>query len=105
MRTGRQPIRSPQTPRPAGGTLPRCRPVGRHIADDQSLSVRERPGKGTDMQAISLRDRDAGIGGLALTDMPYPHAAENDVIVRVHAAGFTPCETDSPTPWPARAEN
>jgi hypothetical protein len=39
------------------------------------------------MQAITVRDRDAGIGGLSLTDMPYPQAAENDVIVRVHAAG------------------
>jgi NADPH:quinone reductase-like Zn-dependent oxidoreductase len=42
------------------------------------------------MQAITVRDRDAGVGGLTLTDLPYPHAAENDVIVRVHAAGFTP---------------
>ena len=41
------------------------------------------------MQAITVRDRDAGIGGLSLTDMPYPRAAENDVIVRVHAAGFS----------------
>lgn len=41
------------------------------------------------MQAITVRDRDAGVDGLSLADMPYPHAAENDVIVRVHAAGFT----------------
>ena len=44
------------------------------------------------MQAITVRDRDAGVGGLSLTDVPYPHAAQNDVIVRVHAAGFTPGE-------------
>jgi hypothetical protein len=31
------------------------------------------------MQAITVRDRDAGTGGLSLTDMPYPQAAENDV--------------------------
>jgi hypothetical protein len=43
------------------------------------------------MQALTVRDRDAGIAGLSLvTDLPYPAAAENDVIVRVHAAGFTP---------------
>ena len=42
------------------------------------------------MRAITVRDRDAGVGGLTVTDMPYPRAAENDVIVRVHAAGFTP---------------
>jgi NADPH:quinone reductase-like Zn-dependent oxidoreductase len=41
------------------------------------------------MQAITVRDRDAGVNGLSLTDLPYPHAAENDVIVQVHAAGFT----------------
>lgn len=41
------------------------------------------------MQAITVRDRDAGVAGLSLTDVPYPHAAENDVVVRVHAASFT----------------
>ncbi len=35
--------------------------------------------------------------------MPYPHAAENDVIVRVHAAGFTPGELDWPGTWTDRA--
>ncbi|WP_235854971.1 NADP-dependent oxidoreductase [Nonomuraea aridisoli] len=35
--------------------------------------------------------------------MPYPHAAENDVIVRVHAAGFTPGELDWPATWTDRA--
>ncbi|MET8158927.1 NADP-dependent oxidoreductase [Sphaerisporangium sp. NPDC005289] len=55
------------------------------------------------MRAITVRDRDAGVGGLSLTDMPYPHAAENDVIVRVHAAGFTPGELDWPTTWSDRA--
>ena len=35
--------------------------------------------------------------------MPYPHAAENDVIVRVHAAGFTPGELDWPSTWSDRA--
>ncbi|ALG11980.1 NADP-dependent oxidoreductase [Kibdelosporangium phytohabitans] len=55
------------------------------------------------MQAITVRDRDAGAGGLTLTDMPYPHAAENDVIVRVHAAGFTPGELAWPGTWTDRA--
>ncbi|MEU7843677.1 NADP-dependent oxidoreductase [Micromonospora sp. NPDC049114] len=55
------------------------------------------------MQAITVRDRDAGVGGLTLTDLPYPHAAENDVIVRVHAAGFTPGELDWPATWTDRA--
>ncbi|CDR13258.1 NADP-dependent oxidoreductase [Streptomyces iranensis] len=55
------------------------------------------------MQAITVRDRDAGLAGLSLTDLPYPHAAENDVIVRVHAAGFTPGELDWPGTWTDRA--
>src|ERR1700754_1066300 len=55
------------------------------------------------MQAITVRDRNAGLAGMSLTDMPYPHAAENDVIVRVHAAGFTPGELDWPATWTARA--
>ena len=55
------------------------------------------------MQAVTVRDRDAGVGGLSLADMPYPHAAENDVIVRVHAAGFTPGELDWPGTWADRA--
>ena len=37
-------------------------------------------------KAITVRDSGAGVGGLTLTDVPYPHAAENDVIVRVRAA-------------------
>lgn len=55
------------------------------------------------MQAITVHDRDAGTAGLSLTDLPYPHAAENDVVVRVHAAGFTPGELDWPGTWTDRA--
>src|SRR3954471_14467257 len=55
------------------------------------------------MRAITTSDRDAGVTGLALTDLPYPHAAENDVVVRVHAAGFTRGELDWPATWTDRA--
>jgi NADPH:quinone reductase-like Zn-dependent oxidoreductase len=55
------------------------------------------------MQAIVARDRAAGINGLSLAEVPYPHAAENDVIVRVHAASFTPGELDWPGTWTDRA--
>lgn len=51
------------------------------------------------MQAITVKDRDAGVSGLTLTELPHPHAAENDVIVEVHAAGFTPGELDWPSTW------
>jgi NADPH:quinone reductase-like Zn-dependent oxidoreductase len=57
------------------------------------------------MRAITVRARAAGIGGLTLSDLPYPHAAENDVIVRVHAAGFTRGELDWPATWTDRAGN
>lgn len=55
------------------------------------------------MQAITVRDRGAGVGGLSLADIPYPRAAVNDVVVRVHATGFTPGELDWPTTWADRA--
>ena len=55
------------------------------------------------MRAITVNDRAAGVGGLSLADMPYPHAAENDVVVRVYAAGFTPGELDWPGTWSDRA--
>jgi NADPH:quinone reductase-like Zn-dependent oxidoreductase len=55
------------------------------------------------MRAITATDRSAGVGGLSLTDLPYPHAAENDVIVQVHAAGFTRGELDWPGTWTDRA--
>jgi NADPH:quinone reductase-like Zn-dependent oxidoreductase len=55
------------------------------------------------MRAITVRDRDAADAGLTLTEMPYPHAAENDVVVRVHAAGFTPGELGWPATWTDRA--
>ena len=55
------------------------------------------------MQAIAVRDRDAGLAGLSLTNLPYPHASENDVIVRVHAAGFTPGELAWAGTWTDRS--
>jgi NADPH:quinone reductase-like Zn-dependent oxidoreductase len=55
------------------------------------------------MQAVVVHDRDAGLAGMSVADLPYPHAAENDVVVRVHAAGFTPGELDWPGTWSDRA--
>ena len=55
------------------------------------------------MRAITVQDPDAGIGGLTLRNVPYPRAAENDVVVRVHAAGFTPGELGWPATWTDRA--
>jgi NADPH:quinone reductase-like Zn-dependent oxidoreductase len=55
------------------------------------------------MQAVVVRDRDAGLAGLSLAELPYPHAAENDVVVRVHAAGMTSGELEWPATWSDRA--
>jgi NADPH:quinone reductase-like Zn-dependent oxidoreductase len=63
-------------------------------ADSGAASSRRRV-----MQAITARDRAAGTAGLSLAELPYPEAAENDVVVRVHAAGFTPGELDWPGTW------
>src|SRR5271165_7190062 len=70
------------------------------VAEGQNLNSSQ---KGTVVQAITVRDRAAGAAGLTLSDIPHPHAAENDVIVRVHAAGFTPGELDWPGTWTDRA--
>lgn len=51
------------------------------------------------MKAITVSDRDAGVAGLSLTELPYPEAADNDVVVNVHAAGFTRGELDWPHTW------
>ncbi|MCV7408364.1 NADPH:quinone reductase [Mycobacterium florentinum] len=51
------------------------------------------------MRAITVSDHDAGVAGFSLTELPYPQAADNDVIVRVHAAGFTRGELDWPHTW------
>ncbi|MFB6718731.1 NADP-dependent oxidoreductase [Kribbella sp. NPDC056345] len=53
------------------------------------------------MQAITVSDREAL--DLSLTELPHPHAAENDVIVQVHAAGFTRGELTWPGTWTDRA--
>ena len=52
------------------------------------------------MQAITVRDRDAGVGGLKLTDMPYPQAAENDVDRAGTCRGIHPGELTGRTPGP-----
>src|SRR5262245_7591732 len=55
------------------------------------------------MKAIVASDRAAGVAGLALADMAHPHLSENDVVVQVHAASFTPDELSWPGTWTDRA--
>jgi NADPH:quinone reductase-like Zn-dependent oxidoreductase len=51
------------------------------------------------MKAITVSDHEAGVAGLSLTDLPCPKPADNEVVVQVHAAGFTPGELDWPHTW------
>ena len=55
------------------------------------------------MKAVTVTEQGLGIEGMTLTDIDYPHAAENDVVARVHAAGFTTGELTWPGTWTDRA--
>ncbi|GAB5896138.1 MULTISPECIES: NADP-dependent oxidoreductase [Mycolicibacterium] len=51
------------------------------------------------MQAVTVSDQEAGVAGMSLTELPYPQPDTNDVVVQVHAAGFTPGELEWPGTW------
>jgi NADPH:quinone reductase-like Zn-dependent oxidoreductase len=54
------------------------------------------------MKAIVVTDQAAGTRGMTLAERPEPHAAINDVVVRVHAAGFVKTELSWPSTWTDR---
>ncbi|MCX4460656.1 NADP-dependent oxidoreductase (plasmid) [Streptomyces sp. NBC_01340] len=54
------------------------------------------------MKAIVVTDQAAGTAGMTLVDRPEPQAALNDVVVQVHASGFTPGELTWPSTWTDR---
>jgi NADPH:quinone reductase-like Zn-dependent oxidoreductase len=54
------------------------------------------------MRAIVVTDQAAGTAGMALAERPEPQPAVNDVIVAVHASGFTPGELEWPSTWTDR---
>ncbi|MFD8007628.1 NADP-dependent oxidoreductase [Streptomyces mirabilis] len=51
------------------------------------------------MKAIVVTDQAAGTAGMTLTERPEPKAAGNDMLVEVHASGFTPGELEWPSTW------
>jgi NADPH:quinone reductase-like Zn-dependent oxidoreductase len=51
------------------------------------------------MKAIVVTDRAAGPAGVKLVERPEPQAAINDVVVQVHASGFTGDELTWPSTW------
>jgi len=54
------------------------------------------------MKAIVVADQAAGTAGMKLVDQPEPQAAINDVVVQVHASGFTWDELTWPSTWTDR---
>ncbi|SCB17967.1 NADPH:quinone reductase [Bradyrhizobium shewense] len=56
------------------------------------------------MKAIVVTDQAAGTAGMKLVEQPAPHAAINEVIVQVHASGFTSGELTWPSTWTDRLD-
>src|SRR5262252_1950198 len=54
------------------------------------------------MKAIAVTDQAAGTAGMTLVERPEPQAAINDVVVQVHASGFTWDELTWPSTWTDR---
>ena len=54
------------------------------------------------MKAIVVTDQAAGTAGMKLVERPEPQAAMNDVVVQVHASGFTWDELTWPSTWTDR---
>ena len=52
------------------------------------------------MKAIVVTDEAAGTAGMTLVERPEPEPAINDVVVQVHASGFTSGELTWPSTWP-----
>src|ERR671925_920675 len=51
------------------------------------------------MKAIVVTDGAAGTAGVKLVERPEPEAAINDVVVQIHASGFTGDELSWPSTW------
>ena len=54
------------------------------------------------MKAIIVTDQAAGTAGMKLVEWPEPEAGINDVVVQVHASGFTWDELTWPSTWTDR---
>src|SRR3954451_13831134 len=54
------------------------------------------------MKAIAVTDEAAGTAGLTLVERPEPEPAINEVVVEVHASGFTSGELTWPSTWTDR---
>ena len=55
------------------------------------------------MKAIVVTDQAVGTAGVKLVERSEPQAAINDVVVQIHASGFTGDELTWPSTWTDRA--
>ena len=83
------------------------REVGETPLEDptQGKEVGERPDEGIGrcrMKAIVVTDEAAGTAGMTLVERPEPEPAINEVVVQVHASGFTSGELTWPSTWTDR---
>jgi NADPH:quinone reductase-like Zn-dependent oxidoreductase len=68
----------------------------------QGATIGERPDEGIGryrMKAIVVTDEAAGTAGMTLVERPEPEPAINEVVVQVHASGFTSGELTWPSTW------
>src|SRR5205823_9713690 len=56
------------------------------------------------MKAIVVTDQAAGTAGMKLVERPEPKPAINEVVVQVHASGFTSGELTWPSTWTDRLD-
>src|SRR5246500_507310 len=68
----------------------------------QSVTGEKSTPGGAPMKAIVVTDEAAGTAGMTLVERPEPPAAINDVVVQVHASGFTWDELTWPSTWTDR---
>ena len=71
----------------------------------QGTTIGERPDEGIGrrrMRAIVVTDEAAGTAGATLAQRPEPEPAINEVLVQVHASGFTSGELTWPSTWADR---
>jgi len=53
-------------------------------------------------EGVVVTDQAAGMAGVKLVERPEPQAAINDVVVQIHASGFTGDELTWPSTWTDR---
>jgi NADPH:quinone reductase-like Zn-dependent oxidoreductase len=74
-----------------------------HLTKGKEVGERSDEGLGQHrMKAIVVTDEAAGTAGMTLVERPEPPAAINDVIVQIHASGFTSGELTWPSTWTDR---